>query len=543
MWTNSHRLLLITLVGYALRLPLLDRFPFREDEAIYSYWALHGWLHDPLFLTVWPDKPPLFLWLLGVAYAFFGVEPASGRWLNIAAATLTIPIVAVTARRLWGDRAGLVTALLMALSPFAISFSPTVFVDPVLVLAGSLALCAAVFARPLAAGFWLGAAIMTKQQGLLYVPLIVAMLVSSNLGSEKTRLVKSDPRRALFLCGLALSTLPVIFWDSRRWATAPSPWDLSVRNYGALALIPLDQWVERLQAWWPLVWQITASSAAWIVFTLAMLGAAAIANCRQFAQKRRAGRQDRQSPHPALILIIWTLAYLFFHIATNVQIWDRYLLPLAPMLALLAGWAAGALPLPTLALARRGMVVVLFVLLALPSWQAATGALPIGSDHGAYVGLDESLDWIVRQAEPQNGSDSQQSILYHDVLGWHHQFYLYEEIERGLFTLRWFPTSTYLADNAEKRPDLRKFYVQPDWAPQPDLVGRLNMRNLTLTSRFTSGHFTVYEVTSRQADACTWCVCVQPTQPPEGDFGWKELKPNAIRPSTVMALGAGNELQ
>ncbi len=423
---------------------------------------------------------------------------------------------------------------------------------------------------------------MTKQQGLLYVPLIVAMLASSNFGSEKTRLVKSDPRRGtkeheeqkeredrekqnafvflralrgsssgrirragplLFLCGLALSTLPVIWWDSRRWATAPSPWDLSVRNYGGLALIPPDQWVERLQAWWPIVWQIMASSAAWIVFALAMLGAAAIAGFAQFAEKRPGGRQDRQSPHPALILTVWTLTYLFFHIATNVQIWDRYLLPLAPMLALLAGWAAGVLPLPTRALARRGMVAVLFMLLALPSWQAATGALPIGSDHGAYVGLDESLDWIVRQAEPQNGSDSQQSILYHDVLGWHHQFYLYEEIERGLFTLRWFPTSTYLADNAEKRPDLRKFYVQPDWAPQPDLVGRLNMRNLTLTSRFKSGHFTVYELAGRQADACTWCICGRQSRPPQGDFGWKELKPNAIWPSTMMALGADNELR
>ena len=72
----------------------------------------------------------------------------------------------------------------MALSPFAISFSPTAFVDPVLVLAGSLALCMTVFARPLSAGLWLGAAIMTKQQGLLYVPLVVAMLAGlSPLGT------------------------------------------------------------------------------------------------------------------------------------------------------------------------------------------------------------------------------------------------------------------------------------------------------------------------------------------------------------------------
>lgn len=68
------------------------------------------------------------------------------------------------------------TALAMTLSPFAISFAPTVYTDPLLTLAGSLALCAATFGRRFWAGLWLGAAMMTKRQGLLYVPLVVAVL-------------------------------------------------------------------------------------------------------------------------------------------------------------------------------------------------------------------------------------------------------------------------------------------------------------------------------------------------------------------------------
>ena len=67
----------LTLAAFALRLILFDRFPFREDEAAYAYWALHGWLQDPLFLEVWPDKPPIFLWLLGSAFHLFGVSEAS----------------------------------------------------------------------------------------------------------------------------------------------------------------------------------------------------------------------------------------------------------------------------------------------------------------------------------------------------------------------------------------------------------------------------------------------------------------------------------
>ncbi len=38
------------------------------------------------------------------------------------------------------------------------------------------------------------------------------------------------------------------------------------------------------------------------------------------------------------LLLLWTLGFVALHLFTTVQPWDRYLLPLAPMLALLAGW-------------------------------------------------------------------------------------------------------------------------------------------------------------------------------------------------------------
>ncbi len=520
-------LVLITLVGYALRLPMIDRFSFREDEAIYSFWALYGWHQDPFFLSVWPDKPPPFLWLLGAAYSLFGIEAASGRWVNIAASTLTIPIVAVTARRLWGDRAALIAALVVALSPFAISFSPTAFVDPVLVLAGSLTLCMTVFARPLAAGFWLGAAIMTKQQGLFYVPLIAAMLIGNNIESRRSRYQRDCQVNevshadsvtygySLFLGGLAMAVLPVILWDSRRWATAPSPWDLSVRNYGRLTVVPPEEWPRRLLEWWPILWQITASPATWIVLALGLVSAVIMVGYRRMMQ----GTIDLRSTGPAAIIGLWAAGYLLLHLVSTIQVWDRYLLPLAPPLALLCGWAASTFPLPTSPWIRRGAVGMIALLLALPAWQAAGGALPVGSDHGDYTGLDDAVDWIEQQAGPPQ----QPTVLYHDVLGWQLQFYLYSGIGRDGFTLRWFPSSTYLVDNAEKTPHVRKFYIQPDWASHPDLAGRLNMRSLSLANRFRSGHFSVYEVVDKHASACEWCVCTQDGGKLYAETGWQEL--------------------
>ena len=87
----SGALIAITLAGFGLRLALLDRYPLREDEAIYGYWALHGWHIDPLFLHVWPDKPPAFIWLLTLAFQAWGVSPSAARFLNIVLSTLTDP--------------------------------------------------------------------------------------------------------------------------------------------------------------------------------------------------------------------------------------------------------------------------------------------------------------------------------------------------------------------------------------------------------------------------------------------------------------------
>ncbi len=61
--------------------------------------------------------------------------------------------------------AGTIAAMALALNPYAVSFGATAFTDPLLVLAGTLAMCLAVYGQAGAAGLFLGAAVMTKQQG------------------------------------------------------------------------------------------------------------------------------------------------------------------------------------------------------------------------------------------------------------------------------------------------------------------------------------------------------------------------------------------
>jgi len=494
-WARLYPLALagLTLLGFACRIAQFNHFPFREDEAIYSFWALHWLRVDPWLLTVWPDKPPLFLWLLAGGFQLLGPTQATAQWLNIAISTLTVPIVALIAQQLWGRRAAWIAALVYTLNPFAISFAPTAFTDPLLVLTGMLALLFALRGRAGGAGFWLGAAIMTKQQGVLYAPLVVALLVCKNTeyGIRDTGYGIRNTQYALrFLLGLSLVIAPILYWDSLRWAVAPSPWDLSVQHYGALQLLPPEVWLTQLRNWAQLVWYLTASWPLWgALVTLTLL------SC--LPAKTKSVPTERQS---TLLLGLWGLAFCVLHIVTSVQIWDRYLLPLAPLLALWAGWLVTRWSFTALPIHYAGISLVLLVLLTPPAYTAQRGGYPLGSDHGDYAGLPEALDWVA-QTFPTD------VVLYHQRLGWHYRFYFFEQVTSHQYDLRWFPHAVYLADNATKVPHRPKLLIQPDWSPVRDLAQQLAVRRLTLTQVHRFGHFTVYEIVQTPQPLCTWCLC------------------------------------
>ena len=486
-YPSSFILIVFTLFGFALRLYLLNRFPFREDEAIYSVWALHFWHVDPLFLTVWPDKPPIFLWSLAAAFRLFGTNQASAQWLNVTFSTLTIPVVAATARRLWGERAAFWTALAFTLNPFAISFAATAYTDPLLVLAGSLAFYLALTKRSFWAGLWLGIAIMTKQQGVLYGPLVIGGLMLKGRkvrGEERiTPLLPLAARRSLtFLGGLCLIILPIVYWDSLRWAVAPSPWDLSVRHYGELKIAPFGHWLQHLATWSGLAWYLTASWLLWGVLVMLL--------AYKFYGEWRNKPLSSCLPvslSPCLLVSLWSFAFFALHVVTTVQPWDRYLLPLAPPVALLIGWLGHQLTqsakLPRLVMAG----LIGFGCLLPPALTAAVGHLPVGGDHGAYTGLTDALHWLTVHY-PQD------VILYHQNLGWHENFYLYDQVATRAYELRWFPNAVYLANDGVKPASRRRFLVQPQWLQVRNLKLHLATRDLMLQECGRFGEFTVYEI-------------------------------------------------
>jgi len=157
-----------------------------------------------------------------------------------------------------------------------------------------------------------------------------------------------------------------------------------------------------------------------------------------------------------LILVVFIALFLIGHSLVAFEVWDRYLLGLIPLLALLL---ARVLTLPSRLFRGSplvGFLGLLFVLLMLaftfrPSRDAAASRFPIGGDHGAYQGIEQVANYF--RAVPAD------TTLYHRWLGWHWRFYLWG----SPFDFPAWTSPVDLATQAAARPGARRYIVFPSW--------------------------------------------------------------------------------
>jgi hypothetical protein len=542
-------LALVIAIAAALRVWLLAaNYPLHHDEALYGAWAqliVSG--RDPLLLTAWVDKPPLVIYALAAALRLFGVSELALRLPGMLVSLATIVCVYGLARRLYDARTALLASLFLALAPFAILFAPTTFTDPWLTLWLVAAVWAAVARRSLWAGVALGLAVASKQQGVLGVPIVAVLLLAGDaLGiggpgqpSRRTRPALAMPhiwgkarpepveghtaphldgaphpelvegrtalgRFCLALLGFALIFLPVTYWDSLRWAKRPSFWDRSLTTYGGLGLAPLAAWPGRAADWAQVIGYLFGFPA----LTGLMLILAGFAAIRDWRWMKAGG-----------LLGIFLAGYLALHLALTFQPWDRYLLPLLPFICVLAargirmlfchaervyGSESVAVNDPrSISVAwrlfvaqslRRAGGLALAVLLVWAAWLGATARLPVGSDHGAYTGLDRIAAFL--RAEDDD------AIIYQRWLGWHFDFYLFDAPQER----RWWGTGWKLAGDAaqvyRETPGRAQWVVLPGWHDAAAGEARLALtsRGLALAEVFRiyrgdkSRAFTVYRI-------------------------------------------------
>jgi hypothetical protein len=501
-------LIAILLLGLALRLVPWGHNRFLEDEALYASWGLKiATGADPLLDEEPVDKPPLHPYILGLSFLLSGPPLAAGigaghetaaRLPSLLASLVGILLVYGLALSLhpsptgtrqpepsavgWrenateaGGRSGLargaisareasalLAALLLALSPFDLLFASTAFTDPLMTALVLGALLAAARGSLGIAGVLAGLAAATKQQGAFFLPLVIVIgaLASSRPQRLDEGRTRPKPRRSRrdavarivgqrwlrFALGFAAVIAGALWWDLAR-VQRPGFLGQSLISYGGLAPAQPQALGERAVEWLRLVGSFWASpwlNGLLLVVLLVWLGGGLAGRWRGWS-----------GVDVALVLFVG--GFLLVHWLLGFQVWDRYLLGLVPLLALLAARALGALgtaigpKLPRRAYGL-GLAALLAILLAGPVLTAVRGELPVGGDHGAYDGIDQLAGYMRNQARPG-------SVLYHYWLGYHYRFYLYGAPLR----LHWYPDLKDLVDDATVYRRELRYIAFPSW--------------------------------------------------------------------------------
>ena len=407
--------LLLCLVAFGLRLGPLWVNRFHPDEALYASWALSiAYGRDTLLAQAAPDKPPVLFYLMAGAFFVLGRVEVAGRLVGLMAGTLSVPLMW---RLAGGTRmppyGKFAAATAMALSPFAVLFSPTAFLDPLMLVLALASLVAITRKRPGWAGLWLGLAVATKVQALVFLPLAIAYGVLVVRPSSRATVLRR------FASGLAIPLLLVLLWDRLRGGTPY--WIQQTINYGGIRLIYPGEIMPRLIGWssylpyllgWPMLIALAIGLPLLLVYDLTH-------------------NAHTASAALDLMLMAFTLGYFFLHWLLAFPMWDRYTLGLLPVMCLfvgrLVGWAVGAAraaawhrrpasrgsPLRNVGIAA--LVIASMAPSAVQAWQST---LPIGGDHGTQDGVDQVTDYL---REFPYGT-----VVHDHWLGWSLRYYLWD---------------------------------------------------------------------------------------------------------------------
>lgn len=178
--------IIITLLGFGLRLYSLDRLPLLVDEIGFAARAsdmLHG-QHIPIFAPAHNGNPATFSWLLSGSMAIFGQTRFAMRLVSLAFGILSIAAVYTLGRVWWSRRVGLIAALFVATYPAHVYFSRMALynlVDPFFALLALTTLGRAVRRMCLSdfvqVGIWAGIAQYFYHGSRLLPVLIIVYLI------------------------------------------------------------------------------------------------------------------------------------------------------------------------------------------------------------------------------------------------------------------------------------------------------------------------------------------------------------------------------
>lgn len=459
---------LAVLAALLLPLNLLTSQPLHHDEALYATWALTIIADDPWLSQTSIDKPPLFLWLVAGTFRLLGATETTARTPSLVATLAIILLTYGLGRKLYDTATGILAAWLVALSPFTLLFASTALTDPTLialVLAGCLA---AAHGRSVWAGIFAALAIATKQQGLFFIPLIAGFLIITKwqesrgtsrkvaghrVADDKVAKIDQQPQTSTshvprptshvlrptftLLLSLILTLLPFIIWDLTR--SQPSAFfQQSLNNYGGLAF-DITGFTQRWLGFLELLWYGTSSTLLNFIFILGLPFLLIYDLALTHKTHQLPNYPTTQSPKhpisqsPNLLISLFITIFLLIHTILSFQIWDRYLLGLIPLLALLLAqilllpwailhciWPRAVSQQPWLPIIFGiGLAILLTATLSRPVQDAVHARYPLGSNSRGVVGIEQIVAYL-------QGNVGANTTLYHQWLGTHWRFHLWD---------------------------------------------------------------------------------------------------------------------
>jgi hypothetical protein len=502
----------LCVIAFVLRLVPAVQNRFHADEALFASWAMQvASGRDPLLTNVPLDKPPVSIYSMAASLAVFGRSEVAARLPNLLASAVSVTLVWAWARDLLSSETervvegvGVLSAVVMALSPFNITFGGTGFLDPLMVMWGLAACVVTGRGRPGWGGVFLGLAFATKAQGLLFAPLVVISAVfsagcldfrslsrspNSHVVATSVALRDRDLLRlkattgARFLIGFGVVVVLVLAWSLARGGTPY--WVQQTINYGGIRVAFPSEVGLRLSGWLTLFPYLLGPIAG-----VALLGGifALLINAFTRGLHTRSAAID-------ICFIAYVLGFLALHWLLAFPIWDRYLLILAPVGAVLIERVSG-LPVSRSQIAiKPNAHLIIFgtvALMLLPfSIQAVQSEIPIGGDQGARDGIDGVEAYL--RSLPSG------TVVYDHWLGWELDFYLWDA---GVYRA-YFETPADLARDLSVFGRTSARYVVFPAGESPKKVERAIGANgfalspvLMTTNRFGRETFVVYQIAS-----------------------------------------------
>ncbi len=390
---TTGRLILILLIGAALALHLLGiqrDLPFTSeiDEPQFVRRAVNiaatgdynpGWFGSPGSMIIYPLAGIYHLWnaalhggtLLGADSGLQSTFESNGsefyllgRLLTIFYAVATVPVIYLIGRRVFGERAGLIASGLFVLYPIAVTHAQMVRTDSAAAFFGALGLwlCLRLYDQPTArnrilAGLVIGLAISTRYFMVALIPVLAAVellvLWRQVRSRELTRLSWLHGGLGLTAVAAAFAiTTPYFFLDfTTAWGSVNH--EARGTHLGADGLSRSENFI----------WYMTEAipdSITWTQTMLAALGAVLVAWRRQ----------------PQQILLAGLAAIFLVGVSLSRLHWQRWLIPILPLLALLVGhalnvaigWLSAYLKLRPAA--TRGLALLIVLLVSI--WPAHT---------------------------------------------------------------------------------------------------------------------------------------------------------------------------